>query len=240
MVSSHHAIVKCDRYDVEWYFNDNSDIIALYKDRAHKDARTSINYYSLYNYNAHNWFDAILSHGVKNKLYNTGQTIIWSGIIEQERLRVGDHLYIPPLKDYKLINKVETTPDGKITYYVDYRKYFYDNGKESRLKAVDEWFEFEFPELNKFNQLTEHSKSMKDKFEEEYKDYKKCKDHKIESDLKSWLSEDDECNNYNTITSDNSPTKDYAWLTILGVVGLSASILITILLIITSLHSTTQ
>lgn len=85
---------------------------------------------------------------------------------------------------------MEVNPNGNVTYYTDYSKEFYDNSETSRIKAVANWFDMEYPMYDTYDKLINHKDDI-NKYKKEYDDFVKNRDR--EQVLKSTIKEK---NNY--------------------------------------------
>lgn len=211
----HYAIVKCERVQKEWYYKKKD---SYWKDDVYKGLNKYIEEESDYMKKVYleslGRAESYWREEIENRLgtyvnhIKNGQCILWEGEVNQERLRITDNLYIPKLDKYLEINKVETTPDGKITYYVNYTKVFYDTSEKSRLKSIEEWMTNEYQEVDKFEELKEY-KDIPSKYRKEYEDYLKYK----ESLLNGSKSKDELVDNliakYEKSDEDNSYTIEF-------------------------------
>lgn len=184
----HYAVVKCERVQVEWFYRGKCDN-SYWKDSSYKylmkyikaNESFSKSHYqsSLYDYEKH-WMERIEQNKVeryfREEYIKNGQCNLWEGEVNQERLRITDKLYIPNIEEYLSITDVETTPDGKITYYVKYIKRFYDTHEQSRLKQIEKWIDSEYPDSDSFEDL----KVYKDVSNEDREDYEKYLKYKEE------------------------------------------------------------
>lgn len=70
--------------------------------------------------------------------------VIWSGMLDKPILEAGDKIYIEELDKTVNITEVIRTTKNRVLYMTDYeveRITKSDKTEESRIRAVDEWFE---------------------------------------------------------------------------------------------------
>lgn len=82
--------------------------------------------------------------------------VIWSGMLDKPILEAGDKIYIEELDKTVNITEVIRTTKNRVLYMTDYeveRITKSDKTEESRIRAVDEWFEEKYPHLKKFSDL---------------------------------------------------------------------------------------
>jgi len=167
----HYAIVKCERVELEAYYNNTTKWHDYWKNEATEALEAlekgeyNKNIYSYFSKSS--WEERLLSyldswksntqeHYIGKTSHKNGLYTIWEGLVNQERLRVSDTLYIPNLEEYKEIKKVELKPSGEIVYYIDHVETFKTTYETSRVKAVEKWFEDFYPNYISYNELKEH------------------------------------------------------------------------------------
>lgn len=179
-MTSHYAIVKCDRYQTEWFYKTRKEHRDQYGYRhlAYVNDTFDEDYYmkSVMRFigkdfnkwttkeeveqeikdRKESWSRDLKEdyYGRKNIL--NGLCVLWSGEINLERLRVGDSLYIESVEEYLLIKKVDLNPNGEIVYYVDHQEYFDDTLEASRLKMVDQFISKNYPDVDQFSDMLKY------------------------------------------------------------------------------------
>lgn len=80
---------------------------------------------------------------------------IWSGEMNKPILNVYEEIWINDLELLVMVSKKYRTTDGEVIYETNHlvRAINTESTEESRLKAVDKWFELSYPDLEKFEQL---------------------------------------------------------------------------------------
>lgn len=179
-MSQHYATIKCDLYQIVWkhdpdmtysarrwatqYKEEYLEYFKNLKNKAYGDSHYYMEDEGYYYRSKEYYLDRLerSKQGWKRNLnsreiYATrvlnGQHALWSGTVEHDLLHIGDHIYIPTLKEYKEINKVEVSPTGEAIYYIKYEHLAEDNTEETRLHSIEEWFKNMYPTLNSFNDL---------------------------------------------------------------------------------------
>lgn len=232
---THKAIIKCTRFDAEWYYSDKRDVIEEYKSKA-IEKNNEKNYYSFRTLDMYEswWQTSIETHGVNSKLYETGMYALWEGEVNLELLSVGHYIFVEPLNEYMKITKVEVNTDGSAFYYIDYEKHFLNLREETRLNAIEKWLAAEYPHINTFEELKNH----KDDICELKLDYQKYRDGfynitEVKKDVKEL--EDVNSNTYEKpmyITGVSEDNEDFATMGVGCLVVLILGICIAILLMI--------
>lgn len=184
-MEKHYAIVKCDRYQETWSFakrdwdssyHGDSFWPTMYLREVHQlknkeyfpyiksRRQTKENLISTIKSTERHWredvckksylFHKEFSFGKSN--IKNGTCVLWEGEVNLSRLREGDNLFIPTIEKYLLINKVELNPDGKIFYYVDYKKIFHDTVEQDRIKAVDRFIDEMYGDVESFEEMKQY------------------------------------------------------------------------------------
>lgn len=184
-MEKHYAIVKCDRYQETWSFAkrdwdsshhgdsfwpttylgevsrlENKKYFPYVKARREtkedliEKIRGTEKHWREEVYERSYSFHKEFSFG-QEKIKN-GTCVLWEGEVNLSRLREGDSLFIPTIEKYLRINKVELNPDGKIFYYVDYKKLFYDTVEQDRLKAVNKFIDEMYGNIESFEDMKQY------------------------------------------------------------------------------------
>jgi len=231
-MSKHYAIVKCDRYQVGWK---NKSIGFQYFKEAYLNSKDELNSLLSDNYFYHKyeiwaqeycerWLEAIKNSKLYGTLILNGECILWEGDVNQERLRVGDNLYIPSIKTYLPINEVRLKADGEVVYYVNYHKKFYDTAEQDRQSAINDWFLNHFEGLDTFEELQQY----------QYKNIPLMQDYldtvsaKPEKNIIAQTSIDD----YTPTPETMRDKEDLSWENILLICGIGAIVIITAMIMI--------
>lgn len=95
---------------------------------------------------------------------------IWHGVIPKPVLEVGEYIYINDLDIKVEISDKYRTTNGEVVYEADYviREVNDEKTEETRLNAVNKWFELSYPELKTFDELK--SEFIKEEVEETNKE----------------------------------------------------------------------
>lgn len=108
------------------------------------------------------WESELNDYGFKNFYFETGVYTIETKHMNVDILNKGMFIFVDSLDKYCEVVKIEVNSDSSVNYYIDHIEYFDEESSNMRVEAVEKWFEFNYPELDRYEQLINHKDDVDD------------------------------------------------------------------------------